>query len=138
MINFYHRFLRSAARVLAPLKNTLKGPGKSLTWTPTLDSAFSTAKLAKLLLSAVPVLTHPVPGVAVSLLHQQRLLRCVLGDSAAAGTSISKPSSVHVSSRDLSSWCSSFQEAFVLQVCVALPRKGRRPLGEVLPTLPAE
>ena len=31
MINFYHRFLRSAAPVLAPLTNALKGPGKSLT-----------------------------------------------------------------------------------------------------------
>ena len=31
---------------------------------PTLDSAFSAAKL---LLSAIPVLTHPVPGAAVSL-----------------------------------------------------------------------
>ena len=31
---------------------------------PTLDSAFSAAKL---LFSAVPVLTHPVPGAAVSL-----------------------------------------------------------------------
>ena len=64
MINFYRRFLRSAAKVLAPLTNALKGPGKSLKWTPNLDSAFSAAKS---LLSAVPVLTHPVPGAAISL-----------------------------------------------------------------------
>ena len=64
MINFYRRFLPSAARVLAPLTNALKGPGKSLHWNPKLDSAFSAAKL---LLSAVPVITHPVPGAAVSL-----------------------------------------------------------------------
>ena len=81
MIKFYRRFLRSAAKVLAPLTNALKGPGKSLQWNPTLDSAFSAAKL---LLSAVPVLTHPVPGAAVSLsvdasdshvgaVHQQKL-----------------------------------------------------------------
>ena len=64
MINFYCCFLRFAARVLAPLTNAIKGPGKSLTWTPALDSTFSPAKL---LLSAIPVLTHPVPGAAVSL-----------------------------------------------------------------------
>ena len=64
MINFYRRFLRSAARVLAPLTNALKGPGKTLHWNPMLDSAFSAAKL---LLSIVSVLTHPVPGAAVSL-----------------------------------------------------------------------
>ena len=64
MINFYRRFLRSAAKVLAPLSNALKGPGKSLQWTPVLDSAFFAAKQ---LLSAVPVLTHPGPGAAVSL-----------------------------------------------------------------------
>ena len=63
MINIYRCFRRSAARVLAPLTNALKGPGKSLPWNPTLESAFSAAKL---LLSAVPVLTHPVSGVAKS------------------------------------------------------------------------
>ena len=50
--------------VLAPLTNALKGPGKSLQWSPTLDSAFSTAKL---LLVSVPVFTHSVPRAAVSL-----------------------------------------------------------------------
>ena len=64
MINFYRCFLRSAAQVLAPLTNALKGPGKSLQWNPTLESAFSNTKL---LLSAIPVLTHPVPGASVSL-----------------------------------------------------------------------
>ena len=39
MINFYRRFLRNPAQVLAPLTNTLKGPGKSLLWSPELDSA---------------------------------------------------------------------------------------------------
>ena len=46
----------------------LKGPGKSLQWSPVLDSAFSTAKL---LLASVPVLTHPVPGAAISLAVNQ-------------------------------------------------------------------
>ena len=31
MVNFYRKFLRGAARVLAPLTDALKGPGKSLT-----------------------------------------------------------------------------------------------------------
>ena len=31
MLNFYWKFLRGAAGVLAPLTDTLKGPGKSLT-----------------------------------------------------------------------------------------------------------
>ena len=52
-----------AALVLAPL-TALKGPGKSLQWSTTLDSSFSATKL---LLTAVPVLTHPVPGAALSL-----------------------------------------------------------------------
>ena len=59
MINFYCRFFRSAAQVLAALTNALKGPGKSLQWNPTLDYALSDAKL---LLSTIPVLTHPFLG----------------------------------------------------------------------------
>ena len=64
MINFHQRFLRNAARVLAPLTITLRGPGKSLHWSPVLDSAFHSAKL---LLASVPVLTHPEPRAAISL-----------------------------------------------------------------------
>ena len=64
MINFYRLFLRDTARVLAPLTNALKVPGKSLKWSPVLSSAFSATKL---LLALVPVLTHPVPGAAISL-----------------------------------------------------------------------
>ena len=64
MVNFYRRFLRNAAQILAPLTNALKGPGKSLLWTEDLNSAFV---LAKNLLAAVPVLTHPEPGAPISL-----------------------------------------------------------------------
>ena len=64
MINFYRRFLKNAAQILAPLTNALKGPGKSLLWTEDLNSAFL---LAKKLLAAVPVLTHPEPGAPLSL-----------------------------------------------------------------------
>ena len=33
MVNFYRKFLRSAAQVLAPLTDALKGPGKAICWT---------------------------------------------------------------------------------------------------------
>ena len=64
MINFYQRFLRNTAQVIAHLTNTLKGPVKSLQWSPVLDSAFTSSKL---LLTSVPILTHPVPAAAISL-----------------------------------------------------------------------
>ena len=38
------KLLCGAAGVLAPLTDALKGPGKSLTWSPALDSAFCHAK----------------------------------------------------------------------------------------------
>ena len=64
MINFYQRFLRNTAWVLAPFTNALKGPGKSLQWSPVLNSASHDAKL---LLASVPILTHPIPRAAISL-----------------------------------------------------------------------
>ena len=64
MIIFYQRFLPNAAQVLAPLTNALKGPGKSLLWSPELGSAFI---LAKKLIASVPILTHPEPSAPVSL-----------------------------------------------------------------------
>ena len=64
MINFYRKFLRGAARVLAPLNNALKVPGKTITWTPDLESAF---RHAKDLLIRVPELIHPCPSAPISL-----------------------------------------------------------------------
>ena len=64
MIHFYRRFLRIAARVVAPLTDALKGPGKSQTWSPVLDTAFTRAKD---LLPSVPELVHPHPDAPVSL-----------------------------------------------------------------------
>ena len=64
MLNFYSKFLWGAARVLAPLTDTLKGPGKSLTWSPVLDSAFTRAKA---LLTSVPELVHLYPDAPISL-----------------------------------------------------------------------
>ena len=40
MINFYRKFIKDAALILAPLTNPLKGPGKLLVWSPAVDSAF--------------------------------------------------------------------------------------------------
>ena len=64
MVNFYRRFLRGAVRILAPLTEALKGPGKSLIWSSALNSAFIKAKE---LLSTVPELVHPQPDVPLSL-----------------------------------------------------------------------
>ena len=64
MINFYRKFIKDAALILAPLTNALKGPDKLLVWSPSMESAFLQAKR---LLSAVPTLVHPAPGSAVSV-----------------------------------------------------------------------
>ena len=44
MVNFYRKFLRGAARALAPLTDALKVSGKSFTWSPHLDAVFRLAK----------------------------------------------------------------------------------------------
>ena len=64
MLNFYQKFLHGAAVVLAPLTDTLRGPGKSLAWSPALDPAFCCAKE---LLTSVPELMHSCPGAQISL-----------------------------------------------------------------------
>ena len=64
MLKFYRKFLRGATGVLAPLSDALKGPGKSLTWSVALYSAFCNAKD---LLASVPELVHPRPGAQISL-----------------------------------------------------------------------
>ena len=64
MLNFYQKFLLGAAWVLAPLTDALKGPGKSLSWSPVLDFAFIRAKD---LLSSDPELIHPLLDVPISL-----------------------------------------------------------------------
>ena len=64
MLNFYRNFLLQAAGVLTLLKYEFKGPGKSLTWCPALDSPFGPAKD---LLSSVSELVHPPPGAQISL-----------------------------------------------------------------------
>ena len=81
MINFYWKFLRDAARVLAPLTDALKGPEKSLSWSPALDSTFTRVKD---LLSSVLVLVHPQPDAPISLFvdtHLGAVLQQLLDDS---------------------------------------------------------
>ena len=48
MVSYYHRFLPGIAHILAPLHEVLKGKPKKkrLTWTPTLQKAFESAKAA--------------------------------------------------------------------------------------------
>ena len=62
MVN--RKVFRGAARVLAPLTDALQGPGKSLSWSPAFDSAFTRAKD---LLSFLPKLVHPQPEALISL-----------------------------------------------------------------------
>ena len=64
MVNFYKKFIKDVALILASLTNALKGPDKQLVWSSTMESAFQQAKC---LLSAVPTLVHPVPGSALSV-----------------------------------------------------------------------
>ncbi len=44
MINFYRKFLLGAARVLALCTDALKSPGKVISWSSLMDSAFVTQK----------------------------------------------------------------------------------------------
>ena len=67
MINFYRKFIKNAAQVLAPLTDALKGhkgSKRTLIWSPEMTSAFSSAKA---LLSSLPTLVHPVPKAPISV-----------------------------------------------------------------------
>ena len=64
MINFYRRFVKNAAQILAPLTDGLKGPASAFIWTPDMNSAFSVAKLC---LIKIVELAHPVPDAPISV-----------------------------------------------------------------------
>jgi transposase InsO family protein len=67
MLNFYRKFLPSAARILCPLTNALKGglPGSTpLVWSPEMMAAFAAAKQA---LAAATLLVHPLPAAELSV-----------------------------------------------------------------------
>ena len=64
ILNFYRRFIKGAAGVLAPLTEGLKGKVSTISWTLEMNQAFPAAKS---LLSSVPTLVHPDPSAKVSL-----------------------------------------------------------------------
>lgn len=67
MINFYHRFIPAAARIMHPLFQALSGKKKKtevLQWTADTIKAFKASKDA---LANATMLAHPVPGAYTSL-----------------------------------------------------------------------
>ena len=46
MVNFYHRFISAAARLMAPLNRALTGTNQLLKWTEEMLTAFSKTKEA--------------------------------------------------------------------------------------------
>ena len=64
ILNFYRRFIKGAAGLLAPLTEALKGKVSTLSWTLEMNQAFS---VARSVLSTVPTLVHPDPSAKVSL-----------------------------------------------------------------------
>jgi hypothetical protein len=65
LVNFYRRFIPSAAQILLPLTETLKG-GQSvkLSWTPAMQHAFGQIKAA---LCSATALSHPDPSAEICL-----------------------------------------------------------------------
>jgi len=64
MVNFYHRFIPAAARIMRPLYAALKVQAKTLTWTEEMTSAFTKAKEA---LAAATMLTYPHSQAPIAL-----------------------------------------------------------------------
>ena len=67
LINFYRRFIPSAAKVLAPLSEALKGSPAGPTkiqWSAAMAAAFTVAKDS---LSTVAELSHPSPQAKLAL-----------------------------------------------------------------------
>jgi hypothetical protein len=67
-VNFYRRFIRGAAKILAPLTDALKGGGKGSTaigWDSQREEAFQAAKTA---LASAATLAHPSPSADLGLM----------------------------------------------------------------------
>ncbi len=66
MVNFYHRFIPSAARLMQPLyQATASGKAKQpLNWTSKMAAAFEDSKAA---LARATLLAHPQPGTPIAL-----------------------------------------------------------------------
>ena len=56
MLNFYHRFVPNAPRIMRPIYDALAGKPMTLKWSDELDEAFTTAKEA---LAQATMLVHP-------------------------------------------------------------------------------
>ena len=64
MVNYYHRFVPSAAAILQPLFKALTGRPKDFAWTVEMDNAFEQAKGA---LSNATLLSHPLVNAPTAL-----------------------------------------------------------------------
>ena len=66
MVNFYHRFLKGAAKLLHPLITAMSGKPKpgDFNWTTDMEHSFEITKKA---LADATMLTHYVPGAKLSL-----------------------------------------------------------------------
>ena len=64
MVNFYHRFIPSAARPMVPLNRALTGKNQLLEWTEEMLTAFSKTKEA---LANATMLHHPLQDAPTSL-----------------------------------------------------------------------
>ena len=64
MINFYHRFVPAAARVMQPLYSALSGKPKTLFWPEDMTTAFDSAKTA---LARATMLTFPRENVPTAI-----------------------------------------------------------------------
>ena len=59
LINFYNRFIPSAAKIMKPLTDATKGPDKKFKWTTECQEAFKNTKEA---LAVATLLVHPQPN----------------------------------------------------------------------------
>ena len=64
MVNFYHRFIPGAARLMSPLYAALTGKPKTLIWSEAMSKAFNSTKTA---LTEATLLSHPRQGAPLSL-----------------------------------------------------------------------
>ena len=64
MINFYHRFIPGAARMMSPLYIALAGNPKTLIWSDVMSKAFDATKKA---LAEATLLSHPHHGAPLSI-----------------------------------------------------------------------
>ena len=64
MVNFYHRFIPAAAKIMMPLFAALSGKPKTLVWSEDMMKSFQDTKSA---LAGAAMLTHPRHNVPISL-----------------------------------------------------------------------